>query len=112
MQCFHLILTLVLKSLEIAQRKECILEVLPLSTNDCILFKPGKAVMQAVTRSVVSHVEAGGFSFRQSDKCQKQASEFGCFRKRLQLEKLDLIKYAIKTLKYSWKIMNCLPFWG
>lgn len=98
-QCFNFILTLVLISLKIAQRKECILEVLPLSTNDYILLKPGKAVTRAVTRSEVSHVEAGGFSCRLSDKCSKQASEFGYFRKRLQLEKLDLIKYTSKTFK-------------
>lgn len=53
MQCLDFILTLVLKSLEITQRKECILEVLPISTNYCILLKPGKAVIQAVTRPEV-----------------------------------------------------------
>lgn len=107
MQCFDLILTLVLKSLEITQRQEWILEILPLSTNYCILFKPGKAIIQAVTRPEVFHVEA----FRLSDKCSKQVSEFGCFKERLQLAMVDLIKYA-RHLKYSWKIMNCLPFWG
>lgn len=111
MHCFHFILTLVLKSLDITQRKECILRVLPLSTNYCILLKPGKSITQAVTRSEVSHVEAGGFSFRLSVKGSK-LSEFWCSRKRLQLEKLDLIKYTSKSsLKYSWKIINCLPFW-
>lgn len=53
MQCLDFILTLVLKSLEITQRKECILEVLLISTNYCILLKPGKAVIQAVTRPEV-----------------------------------------------------------
>lgn len=99
MQCFDLILTLILKSLEITQRQEWILEILPLSTNYCILFKPGKAIIQAVTRPEVFHVEAGGLSFRLSDKCSKQVREFGYFKKRLQLTMLDLIKYASKTFK-------------
>lgn len=56
MQCFDLILTLVLKSLEITQRKEWILEILPLSTNYSILFKPGKTITLAVTTPEVFHV--------------------------------------------------------
>lgn len=72
------------------------MEVLPLSTNYSILLKAGKAVTEGVARPEVFHVEAGGFSFWLSDKSSKLASEFGCFKKRLQLEKLDLIKCTIK----------------
>lgn len=62
MQCFDFILTLVLKALAITQRKEALWRVLPLSAKQ-FLLKPGKAVIQAVTRTEVFNGEAGGFSF-------------------------------------------------
>lgn len=77
------------------------MEVLPLSTNYSILLKAGKAVTQGLARPEVFHVETGGFSFWLSDKSSKLASEFGCFKKRLQLEKLDLIKCTSKIFKIA-----------
>lgn len=45
-------------------------------------------------------------------KCSKQVSEFGCFKKRLQLATLDLIKYASKTFKIQLENYELFSFLG